>query len=734
MAGTNMNNKDIYKMTSRNYKYLKEKIEQLVTDELLVEELLAEGRIQDEVWDTISAMAIDHYANVQAEFGIGEDPNEMQEFIEGLSDMEARKLLDQIKKKMFEGSIDSEDDTEFTVSLKHLIKKHVTKGGKVDESFFTGHVDQIAQKKFKKDWEQLSKSEKKWVSDEIRKKLESVNEMQMVNKKTGEDVTKHVIAYLEKKITKKEFEELTGLSKEKLKVSEGTINEFTDQEILGYLIKSKAVATKDGLPTLVKNLQKHIKNLEKKIKLSKTIPVLEAEDPMSTMLQTFEKAMTDKTALAQIVAELEGAPDNVKPKLMMMADKFIPEKADGVLQLIDDLETGQIDPEDIDAQETKEVLIKQFKEFIKVTDFAIKTIKMHASKSVNEAKLTKRDVAIADKVTSKTIKSFQSVVLNKKKDTLIVNYTKFTDRSRLRKVVEKLGYMYDNDGRSTNAPRGVIGVGGTNWMAFIKESVNEFFSIDPDKQAAFIKKAWYDGLDAGRTTTGANSDFAVRSYSEKKWKLFAKEHRLNESVNEAKQPKEKNLSIINTARAKAALKQIKKGKRDDGMGKFTDRLFGVTPSGEVHQITDPKDIGMYKKVGLAEAKLPDEGFSDPEQMREETDLNDPVLVAARAARARWARQKAADSIPPAKKASMQKAYDMIMDLRLTAVDFETEMKNVKDEINQLLNDMEQEAEPEGGPIADRYGKELERLENDYALILRQYNGIKHKIERLDGAF
>ena len=77
---------------------------------------------------------------------------------------------------------------------------------------------------------------------------------------------------------------------------------------------------------------------------------------------------------------------------------------------------------------------------------------------------------------------------------------------------------------------------------------------------------------------------------------------------------------------------------------------------------------------------------------------------------------------------------MIMDLRLTAVDFETEMKNVKDEINQLLNDMEQEAEPEGGPIADRYGKELERLENEYALILRQYNGIKHKIERLDGAF
>jgi len=48
---------------------------------------------------------------------------------------------------------------------------------KVNESFFTGHVDQIAQEKFKKDWDQLSKSEKKWVSDEVRKKTESVNEV-----------------------------------------------------------------------------------------------------------------------------------------------------------------------------------------------------------------------------------------------------------------------------------------------------------------------------------------------------------------------------------------------------------------------------------------------------------------------------------------------------------------------------------------------------------------------------
>ena len=108
-------------------------------------------------------------------------------------------------------------------------------------------------------------------------------------------------------------------------------------------------------------------------------------NPMSNLLQTFEKAMIDKATYDKVVAELEGVPDHVKPKLMQMADEVIPEQKDGILELIDDLETGQIDPEDIDATETKEVLIQQFKEFVKVTDFAITTIKKHVNESINEA-------------------------------------------------------------------------------------------------------------------------------------------------------------------------------------------------------------------------------------------------------------------------------------------------------------------------------------------------------------
>ena len=44
---------------------------------------------------------------------------------------------------------------------------------------------------------------------------------------------------------------------------------------------------------------------------------------------------------------------------------------------------------------------------------------------------------------------------------------------------------------------------------------------------------------------------------------------------------------------------------------------------------------------------------------------------------------------------------------------------LKDQIAQLFRDMEQEAEPEGGPIADRYGNELNKLEDRLEKINKQ---------------
>ena len=46
------------------------------------------------------------------------------------------------------------------------------------------------------------------------RKMAGMDEMQMVNKETGEDVTKYVLQLLQGKITKQEFEKITGLKKE----------------------------------------------------------------------------------------------------------------------------------------------------------------------------------------------------------------------------------------------------------------------------------------------------------------------------------------------------------------------------------------------------------------------------------------------------------------------------------------------------------------------------------------
>ena len=59
-------------------------------------------------------------------------------------------------------------------------------------------------------------------------------------------------------------------------------------------------------------------------------------------------------------------------------------------------------------------------------------------------------------------------------------------------------------------------------------------------------------------------------------------------------------------------------------------------------------------------------------------------------------------------------YDDVLDLRADKVDLE-------DRISQLYRDMEQEAEPEGGEVADRYGNELEKLEAKLYRVMKQIN-------------
>ena len=78
-------------------------------------------------------------------------------------------------------------------------------------------------------------------------------------------------------------------------------------------------------------------------------------------------------------------------------------------------------------------------------------------------------------------------------------------------------------------------------------------------------------------------------------------------------------------------------------------------------------------------------------------------------------------------------FDEVLTLRGMKADLE-------DQIAQLYRDMEQEAEPEGGPIADRYGDELNKLEDRLYKITKQINdydmnenvkALKEKLEQVN---
>jgi hypothetical protein len=85
----------------------------------------------------------------------------------------------------------------------------------------------------------------------------------------------------------------------------------------------------------------------------------------------------------------------------------------------------------------------------------------------------------------------------------------------------------------------------------------------------------------------------------------------------------------------------------------------------------------------------------------ELDINDPIMIKLRAAQMK--RNKDA-----AKKVEKEKKINP----DYKALKNATKIKALKKKRAEVMRDMEQEAEPEGGKIADRYGKLLNRIDND----------------------
>jgi hypothetical protein len=103
----------------------------------------------------------------------------------------------------------------------------------------------------------------------------------------------------------------------------------------------------------------------------------------------------------------------------------------------------------------------------------------------------------------------------------------------------------------------------------------------------------------------------------------------------------------------------------------------------------------------------------------ELDMNDPVVMKARAARNKQPE--------PSRGIDYDEALSL-RDIKYT----------IEKEIEDLYRDMEQEAEPEGGEVADRYGNSLDKLEDRLAKVQKQlrdydmnesYNTLVNKIKK-----
>ena len=112
-------------------------------------------------------------------------------------------------------------------------------------------------------------------------------------------------------------------------------------------------------------------------------------------------------------------------------------------------------------------------------------------------------------------------------------------------------------------------------------------------------------------------------------------------------------------------------------------------------------------------------------VNEATDLNDPVLVAFRRTRAIMELPK----FKPAEVKSRRISFDKYMDLLDSQTDIAEDIKNKAEEMAQTFRDMEQEAEPEGGVMADKYGSIMMKQEKEYTQLKAKKAKIDARIEK-----
>lgn len=159
-----------------------------------------------------------------------------------------------------------------------------------------------------------------------------------------------------------------------------------------------------------------------------------------------------------------------------------------------------------------------------------------------------------------------------------------------------------------------------------------------------------------------------------------------------------------TPKNERKLTKDEEGEKEKHVMKFKD-TFDLEENilKALEELKNPKKADLNKdgKLSSYEKKR---GAAIEKAVSEDMDINDPILIKQRADKMK--REKEANAPKSKPKKSINPNYKAIKNA--------SKIKFLEKEKAQLMRDMEQEAEPEGGPIADRYGSKLNRIDKAIA--------------------
>lgn len=163
--------------------------------------------------------------------------------------------------------------------------------------------------------------------------------------------------------------------------------------------------------------------------------------------------------------------------------------------------------------------------------------------------------------------------------------------------------------------------------------------------------------------------------------------------------------------------ELKEGKLNEGRG-VMDLIKDAVEELMFDSNISEKEAAMELVTAISDEYQFDAKLK--EGMLNEMDMNDPVLMAFRASK---------QNMPKSKSASRKISFDKYLSLLDMQTDLQNDIKELADLMAQTLRDMEQEAEPGGGPAADRYASLMMKQEKEYKILKAKKSKVDVQIDK-----